>query len=707
MKTQHGFRTSLSTTGAAALLAFALAGGAPAASVSTNGLVLADITHPESYNTAMVNITGTAGNNGVGVAFDNGFTADASRWLVQSKSCWAAYEFEAPVVINAYGVWNGNTVNSPATRAPKDFQFLGSNDGINWTTLDQQSGETGWVRAEMRLYRFGNATAYTRYKFNVSANNGDNYTQIHELEFYNVSPTANLEISGQPAAYGTATPAYGTLVGVAGQTLDLSVQSAWTNAEATSQAYCTGWKVYTNNTEDAVWTLVDQGSGFSASFTHPNMYSRFAWQFAVSNAVIVTAATNGTASGTGWYGSDQTVTATAIPDAGYRFGKWIGAVPAGMEKTNPLQFTADMPRSITAVFWPEGLSEPTQFVSPSGSDAADGYSPATAKKTIAAATQVLNAYGEVGGVVRVADGIYPVSSPVSVTNSIRIIGESGDPSRAMVSNTTGSSYAVQERRVFLLSHQDAMLAGLTIAKGEAYNRYGGNVNISTVGGTVSNCVIVAGWARDNGQASGLSADAGLVTHCIFRNNPTGSASTSWDGNRAGVLYAGGSARIENCLIEKSLYSAEAHLTKVSGAAAMRNCTIVNSALTSASTAYGGAYPLYADSTSATIQNVVIAGITNAFGAALGPRGSGTNVMMRCATDTADPINVNCLAGTASILFRDYAAGDYRPSDLLIDQGASLASYPAFDLAGKPRIQGSRIDIGAFEAPPSCFVLIIR
>lgn len=108
-----------------------------------------------------------------------------------------------------------------------------------------------------------------------------------------------------------------------------------------------------------------------------------------------------------------------------------------------------------------------------------------------------------------------------------------------------------------------MLAGLTIAKGEAYNRYGGNVNISTVGGTVSNCVIASpDAARDNGQASGLSADAGLVTHCVFRNNYRLRQRELTQ--RACPVRFMDLPRIENRLIEKSLYSAEAHLTKVSG-----------------------------------------------------------------------------------------------------------------------------------------------
>ena len=706
MRIQHGFRTGRSTAWVAALLAFTLAGGVSAASVSTNGLVLVDLTHPESYNSAMVNITGDAGSYGVGMVFDNVFSGDTYRWLVNKKSCWAAYEFEVPTVVNAYGIWNANTTSSPGPRAPKDFQVLGSNDGANWTTLDQQTGETGWVQAEMRLYRFDNATAYKRYQFNVSTNNGDTYTQIHELEFYQFIPAGSVLIEGSPLPYGTAVPAYGLLANVGGQTTDLSVSSSWMAADESVLATCAGWIAYTNAGSGSSWVSIEQGAGSSVSFACPDAPTKFVWQFVVSNLITAVASEQGTITGAGRYNAADTATLTAVPASGYRFVCWTGDVSFAQSGVNPLALPADQPRRIGAIYHPIGV-EAVQYVSSTGSDTADGNTPTTARKTIATAVQYINYFGADGGTVRVADGIYPVSSPVILSNPIRVISESPDPSRVMVSNTTGSSEAIQERRVFILTNSVALLSGLTIAKGEAYNRNGGNVYIASAGGTVSNCVIVSGYARNNGQAGGLWADGGLVTHCIFRDNTTGSASVSWSGNRAGVLYGAGSARIENCLIETSRYSTEAHLTKVSGTAVMRNCTIVNSALTSTSTTYGGAYPIYTDSLSATIQNVVVAGITNSLGIALAPRGSGTNIMMRCATDTAAPLNANCLAGTVQTFFRDYAARNYRPREPLIDKGATLASYPAFDLAGNPRIQGSRIDIGAFESPAACSIVTIR
>ncbi|MGI5869238.1 MAG: InlB B-repeat-containing protein [Kiritimatiellia bacterium] len=699
MKQQLRFRTGSLTTLGAALIALGVAVHVHAASVSTNGLVLVDATHPEDYNPSMVNITGTGGNNGVAAAFDNDFSSANSRWLVKSSTCWAAYEFEVPTVINGYGVWNGDSQYNPAERAPKDFQFSGSSDGVTWTTLDTQTGETGWSRAEMRFYRFNNATAYKHYKFEVSANNGNEYTQIHELEFYSIPLSGNLEISGHPAEYGRANPAYGTLANVAGQTIDLSVQSAWTNAAETSEAYCTGWKVYTNNLVDAVWTLVGQGSGNAVSFTHPNMYSRFAWQFAVSNAVVVSADTNGTASGTGWYGFDQTVTATATPDAGYQFGRWIGEVPTGMEKVNPLQFTADTPRSITALFQPEGMDELVQYVSTNGNDAADGYTPATARKTIAAAVQCLDNYGEEGGTVHVADGVYPVSSPTTVANPIRIISQSGDPSRAMVSNTKGAGWNNQNQRVFILDHSDAVLSGLTIANGQVEQCPGGNVWIKTGGGTVTNCVLDKGYARNYfGTGAGIRMEAGLLTHSILSEN---TIQQNGEGKGA-AIHASGGARVSNCPVMANRNGLNTHAVLLSGAT-MENCTVVDNAVTT-----NGTWAAVSANSSSSVINTVIAGTTFQQTGAPGRNWSGTaSVFQNCATDDAAPINANCFVGTPQTFFRDYAAGDYRPLEALIDTGVEVANPPAVDLAGNPRVQGSRIDIGAYEGRPTCTTLIIR
>ena len=700
MKTQQCFRIKFLTTWIAALLALAVASGAPAASVSTNGLTLVDLTHPEAYNPAMVNITGTAGNYGVAAAFDNSFSGNETRWLVNARSCWAAYEFEDPTVINAYGIWNGTSVWDVGPRAPKDFAFLGSNNGIDWTTLDTQANETDWGDGEMRFYRFGNTTAYTHYKFEVFANNGNDYTQIHELEFYSIPMSGNLEISGQPAEYGTSSPAYGTLADVAGQTIDLSVESAWTNAAETSEAYCTGWKVYTNNLVDAVWTLVDQGSGNSTSFTHPDMYSLFAWQFAVTNKIIVSADMNGTASGTGWYGFGQTVTATATPAAGYQFGKWIGEVPAGMEKVNPLQFTADTPRSITALFWPEGLDELVQYVSPGGDDTADGYTPATAKKTIAAAVQLLGSFGDEVGAVHVADGIYPVSSPTTLDHAIRIIGNLEDPSRVMVSNTKSAGWNNQNQRVFILNHAGAVLSGLTIAKGEVEQTGGGNVWMMAGGGMVTNCILADGYARNYyGSGAGIRMEAGLLTHSVVRGN----AIQQFGATKASAIHASGGARISNCLVvTNGSAGVFPHAVLLSGAT-MENSTVVGNIVTTNS----GWAAVSANDKSAVV-NTVIAGTTFQQTGAPGRNWSGTaSVFQNCATDDASPINANCLAGTIQTFFRNYAASDYRPQQALIDQGAPLASYPAYDLAGNPRVQGSRIDIGAFEAPPSASIIVVR
>ena len=171
-----------------------------AADTIPTGVPLVDLTKPVSGG-GVVTSDSTAGNNGAAVAFDDTTTGDASRWLVGSGSqpCHVTYDFGEPTVVNALMVYNGDTGNSPADRAVKNFVVWGSNDNVNWGDPIYTSGdETGWARGETRFFWLpneieANASAYRYWKFEALApvKSGE-YIQIHELEFFSVVPVPTL-----------------------------------------------------------------------------------------------------------------------------------------------------------------------------------------------------------------------------------------------------------------------------------------------------------------------------------------------------------------------------------------------------------------------------------------------------------------------------------------------------------------------------------
>jgi hypothetical protein len=125
-------------------------------------------------------------------AFDGVTNSSAGRWLATKGSdMFLVYKFNEPTMVNAIslltpGNASGYGYDTPA-RSPKDWTFLGSNDGVNWKTLDEQTGETGWEtnKPEERYYEFVNNKSYQYYKFNCTANNGaTDYLQLMEMEFY-------------------------------------------------------------------------------------------------------------------------------------------------------------------------------------------------------------------------------------------------------------------------------------------------------------------------------------------------------------------------------------------------------------------------------------------------------------------------------------------------------------------------------------------
>lgn len=105
-----------------------------------------------------------------------------SKWFNNNvaPTGWIQFDFGAnnAQVVKRYTVSSANDV--PA-RDPKDWSFLGSQDGVTWTTLDSKSGQVFANRYQQNVYPIGNTTAYRYYRLNITANNGEVGLQLSEL----------------------------------------------------------------------------------------------------------------------------------------------------------------------------------------------------------------------------------------------------------------------------------------------------------------------------------------------------------------------------------------------------------------------------------------------------------------------------------------------------------------------------------------------
>ena len=101
--------------------------------------------------------TATA-NNELGAGYVAGYAFDSNAgtgWLADITSgfpAWAAYEFAAPVAILEYVVGANHQSFDFAARSPKAWKLQGSNDGVQWYTLDEQVGVTWSLHTETQTF---------------------------------------------------------------------------------------------------------------------------------------------------------------------------------------------------------------------------------------------------------------------------------------------------------------------------------------------------------------------------------------------------------------------------------------------------------------------------------------------------------------------------------------------------------------------------
>lgn len=92
---------------------------------------------------------------------------------------WLNYDFDTPVVANLYSV---SSANDNAGRDPKAWTLMGSDNGTDWVTLDQQTQQVFPDRKTTLFFAFNNKHAYAHYRLVMDGNNGDTMLQLSEWQ---------------------------------------------------------------------------------------------------------------------------------------------------------------------------------------------------------------------------------------------------------------------------------------------------------------------------------------------------------------------------------------------------------------------------------------------------------------------------------------------------------------------------------------------
>lgn len=102
-------------------------------------------------------------------AFDN---EDGTYWAASSEQAgWVQYQAPAPFVCDGYTIYmardNQDSSYIAKDYAPSTFELLGSNDGVNFTSLDRQENYVLYDNNKSVFFEINNDVPYSYYRLNV------------------------------------------------------------------------------------------------------------------------------------------------------------------------------------------------------------------------------------------------------------------------------------------------------------------------------------------------------------------------------------------------------------------------------------------------------------------------------------------------------------------------------------------------------------
>ncbi|HBA82825.1 MAG TPA: hypothetical protein DCZ95_01905, partial [Verrucomicrobia bacterium] len=402
----------------------------------------------------------------------------------------------------------------------------------------------------------------------------------------------------------------------------------------------------------------------------------------------------------------------------------------------------------------ESFATPTYYVCLSNSFYGPVF-PYTSWTTAATNLQEVLDVAMEGGVIRMYGGVYAITSSIQITKAVTLVGQ------------FGSAYSIIDgqglARCFDLQNSNAVLAGLTITGGyadkgagvlcqgatvrkcvitgnRAFGDGGGGVFL-TEGSVLESCQIVSNVSAFRGGGV-LSEPGNIITNCRIANNVaaqdgggiywSGVSVTNAEGlikncritgniasNDGGGVYLSGTVWLDLCVLASNEVGhcgggAFAHLSWI------RNCLFYENAsdgpgggvhLTSGGlescTIAGNRADLYGGlsvGSNALVLNCIVYDNTAATASPnWGETESETNLASFSHTCSA-PLMPGVGNIDANPLLRSIA--DYVPAwnSPCMNAGLDQAWMPhAVDLRGVSRLQGHRVDMGAYESGPIHYV----
>jgi predicted alpha-1,2-mannosidase len=102
-----------------------------------------------------------------------------TKWLAFANTATLTEQLTASVAVQQYTLTSADDVPG---RDPKNWTLQGSNDGTTWTTVDTRTNIAWGDRRETRAFTVTGSAGYSRYRLQITANNGAAETQLAEWQ---------------------------------------------------------------------------------------------------------------------------------------------------------------------------------------------------------------------------------------------------------------------------------------------------------------------------------------------------------------------------------------------------------------------------------------------------------------------------------------------------------------------------------------------